>query len=331
VNILVASSNLKTTGLGTFIYTQVTELLKQEHNVDVTTLYSGKVGDRLSESFHSCITKKLRVIGIDDCKESYDLILTNQNDITDEIVKRDVKGRMIFTVHGVAYDWNDCPSEDNLKRIDKVVSVSTRIKNLLSGYEDSPFFDWDRKIDSVVIKTPIDCERFSPAEDEGPHWGIIKPRVLSMVRGEEANKILQDACQALDYELVGWQKPVDYIFSEHDEDKVVFNVEDKINNVDIVVGLGRIIYETLSCGKNALIFDDREYQGNLGDGMVTPDNITSSCLRYNCSGRFLCKSYDVESMIDELKLYNPNNGIFFRNFILENFDVVDRIEEYLNL
>lgn len=321
MNILVASSNLKTTGLGTFIYTQVTELLKRGYNVDVVTLYSGKVGDKLSSN----------LISIDSVKESYDLILTNQNDITDELVKRNVKGRMIFTVHGVAFDWNDCPSEDNLKRIDKVVSVSTRIQNLLRGDEKSQFFDWDRKIDSVVINNPIDCERFKPTPRVDNWENPPRPRVLSMVRGEAANKILQSACDILGYNLIEWQKPVDYIFSEHDEDRVVFNVEEKIQYADIVVGLGRIIHESLASGKNALIFDDREYQGNLGDGMVTLDNILSCCLEYNCSGRFSCKSYDVDLIINELKLFKPNNGKFFRNFILENFNVVDKIDEYLSL
>lgn len=321
MNILVASSNLKTTGLGTFIYTQVTELLKRGYNVDVVTLYSGKVGDKLSSN----------LISIDSVKESYDLILTNQNDITDELVKRNVKGRMIFTVHGVAFDWNDCPSEDNLKRIDKVVSVSTRIQNLLRGDEKSQFFDWDRKIDSVVINNPIDCERFKPTPRVDNWENPPRPRVLSMVRGETANKILQSACDILGYNFIEWQKPVDYIFSEHDEDRVVFNVEEKIQYADIVVGLGRIIHESLASGKNALIFDDREYQGNLGDGMVTLDNIASCCLEYNCSGRFLCKSYDVDSIVNELKLFKPNNGKFFRNFVLENFNVVDKIDEYLSL
>ena len=36
-------------------------------------------------------------------------------------------------------------------------------------------------------------------------------------------------CEILDYEYIGWQKPVEYHFHPHDEDDVIFNVEDKIN------------------------------------------------------------------------------------------------------
>ena len=317
MNILVASNNLKTTGLGTFIYTQASELVSRGHNVDIVTVFNGKVGEMLSS----------HVIELDSVKKSYDLILTNQNDITSELINRNITGYVIFTVHGVAFDFNDCPSEDNLKYINKVVSLSPRIQQLLLGIEKSNYFDWDRKIESIVISQPIDCERFSL---QSP-LRRTNPKVLSMVRGDNANNILRSACEALDYEYIGWQKPVGYKFSEHDEDDIIFNVEDRINEADIVVGLGRIIYESLSCGRNAIVFDDREYQGNLGDGMVTPDNIKEYCFRFNCSGRSLCKTYDISSMIQELKLYNPNNSEFFRNYILKKFNVIDKVDEYLNL
>ena len=99
MNILVASNNLKTTGLGTFIYTQVSELVSRGHNVDIVTICNGKVGEMLSS----------HVIELDSVKKSYDLILTNQNDITSELIDRNVTGYVIFTVHGVAFDFNDCP------------------------------------------------------------------------------------------------------------------------------------------------------------------------------------------------------------------------------
>ena len=72
MNILVASNNLKTTGLGTFIYTQVSELISRGHDVDVVTFHNGMVGEKLSSN----------VIELDNVKKSYDLILTYQNDIT---------------------------------------------------------------------------------------------------------------------------------------------------------------------------------------------------------------------------------------------------------
>jgi glycosyltransferase involved in cell wall biosynthesis len=304
MNILVASNNLKTTGLGTFIYTQVSELISRGHNVDVVTFHNGKVGEKLSSN----------VIELDNVKKSYDLILTHQNDITFELINRNVSGYVIFTVHGLVYE-NDIPNEHLLHYVDKVFCVSQVIQKFLSK----------KNIDSSLIYQLVDCERFSPKN-------MLREKnikVLSMVRGE-LNTMIRCACEILDYEYIGWQKPVDYYFHLNDEDDVIFNVEDRINEADIVVGIGRIIYESLSCGRNALVFDAREYQGNLGDGMVTPDNIDNFIMD-NFSGRYNNKSFDLENLVEELKKYDSTYSNFFRNHIKTNFNVKDLIDKYLEL
>jgi len=306
MNILVASNNLKTTGLGTFIYTQVSELISRGHNVDVVTFHDGKVGEKLSS----------HVIELDNVKKSYDLILTHQNDITFELINRNVSGYVIFTVHGVIFDLNDVPKKEILYYIDKVVCVSQAIQKFLS----------EKNIDSLLIYQPVDCERFSPKN-------MLREKnikVLSMVRGSKSNNLIRCACEILDYEYIGWQKPVDYYFHLNDEDDVIFNVEDRINEADIVVGIGRIIYESLSCGRNALVFDDREYQGNLGDGMVTPDNIDNFIMD-NFSGRYNNKSFSLEDLVEELKKYDSTYSNFFRNHVKTNFNVKDLIDKYLEL
>ena len=306
MNILVASNNLKTTGLGTFIYTQVSELISRGHNVDVVTFHDGKVGEKLSS----------HVIELDNVKKSYDLILTHQNDITFELINRNVSGYVIFTVHGVIFDLNDVPKKEILYYIDKVVCVSQAIQKFLS----------EKNIDSLLNYQLVDCERFSPKN-------MLREKnikVLSMVRGSKSNSLIRCACEILDYEYIGWQKPVDYYFHLNDEDDVIFNVEDRINEADIVVGIGRIIYESLSCGRNALVFDDREYQGNLGDGMVTPDNIDNFIMD-NFSGRYNNKSFSLEDLVEELKKYDSTYSNFFRNHVKTNFNVKDLIDKYLEL
>ena len=68
MNILAPSNNLKTTGLGTFIYTHASELIFRGHDVDVVTFHNlGMVGEKLSSN----------VIELDNVKKSYDLILTH--------------------------------------------------------------------------------------------------------------------------------------------------------------------------------------------------------------------------------------------------------------
>ncbi len=306
MNILVGSNNLKSTGLGTYNYTQVIELISRGHDVDVVTLFRGKISEQLSSN----------MIELDEIKNSYDLILLSQNDITEELIKRNVSGHKIFTVHGLAFLWNDIPNEQTLSYVDNVVSISKEIKQYLKG----------KNIESTVVNQPVDCRRFTPIDL--PRWGKGNIKVISMVRGYESEILVRSACEMIGYEYMGTQKPVEYEFHDNDEDNVIFKVEDKIREADIVVGLGRCVYETLSCGRNALVFDDRDYQGNLGDGMVTPSNIDDLNI-YNFSGRFSNKSLRVEDLVRELKKYNPEYGSFFRDWILENCNVVDTIDQYL--
>ena len=309
MNILVGCNNLKPNGLGTFIYTQVKELIRRGHEVDVVTLHKGEISKQLS----------LNMIELDDIKNSYDFILISQNDIAQELIKRNVTGHKIFTVMGFIFIDNDIPNDSTLSYVDNVVSICKEIKEYIQKEND---------IDSFVINQPIDCKRFSSINL--PQWGQSNVKVISMVRGYESEILIRSACEMIGYEYIGSQKPVEYQFHDNDEDNSIFKVEDKIRQADIVVGLGRCVYESLACGRNALVFDDREYQGNLGDGMVTPSNI-DDLTNCNFSGRFLNKSFNIKDLIKELKKYNPEYGGFFRNWILDNYNVVDTIDQYLSM
>ena len=292
MNILVSSHNLDLHGLGTFIYTKVCELIKLGHNVEIVTQVGGEIQNRLSS--HS--------IELDNVKDSYDLILTHQSDITLELMERNIKGYVIFTVHGLLYG-NDTPSDEILDYIDKVFCVSHNIQEDLLK----------RNIESSVISQPIDCERFIPRNE----LSVKSPLVLSLVKDVEANKLLKSACDIVGYEYVN-------------SGQNIFNIEDKIGNADIVVGLGRIIYEALACGTNGLVFDSREYSSSkfLGDGMITPDNI-DEVIKYNFTGWYHKKEFGVEELVEELKKYSTKNGHFFRDYIRQNFDVKQLINKYL--
>tara|TARA_R110002020_G_scaffold178229_3_gene371148 strand:- start:976 stop:1437 length:462 start_codon:yes stop_codon:yes gene_type:complete len=150
-----------------------------------------------------------------------------------------------------------------------------------------------------------------------------------MVRSEEANDIVKKSCELLSLEFVGWTEPSPYIEYSNKE-TTTFAVEKEINKADIVVGLGRIVLESLACGRQPIVFDDRIYQGNVGDGIVTPNNIDDLAI-YNFSGRYSNKLFSVDDMVEELKKYDSSHSNFFRNYILENFNVIDSIDRYLLL
>ena len=43
------------------------------------------------------------------------------------------------------------------------------------------------------------------------------------------------------------------------------------------------------------------------------------------------KTFDIVDLTKELKKYNPEYGEFFRNWILDNFNVIDTIDQYLSM
>ena len=181
------------------------------------------------------------------------------------------------------------------------------------------------KQNSVLITQGIDCSRFRPTSNVKKD----NPRVLSMVRSEKANDIIRKSCELLSLEFVGWSEPASYN-DYSDNERTTFEVEKEINKADIVVGLGRIVLESLACGRQPIVFDDRFYQGNLGDGIVIPSNIDDLAI-YNFSGRYSNKSFSVDDMVEELKKYDSNHSEFFRNYILKKFNVIDKVDEYLSL
>ena len=306
LNILLGCDNLKSTGVGTTTRELNNELLKRGHDVDIFTFNSGLIGNRLP----NLIT--------DIRKDSnYDLLILQNKNILDEILKLNIGGFKVYIV-SILVDYfnnksfpNEIVTFDNM---DAVVTLSKESQNILQL----------NKVKNNLIYWGIDCDRFRPIKPIKKE----KPRILSAVRGESANEMIKRACEILDLEFVSWIKPWDYVSST--EDGSVADVEKWINKSDIVIGLGRVVYEAMACGRQPIIFDDRWYQGNLGDGIVTPDNI-GKFMEYNCSGRYSKRKFEVEDIVEEINLYNPTYWYRLRKFVLENMNIVSTANQYLDI
>ena len=103
------------------------------------------------------------------------------------------------------------------------------------------------------------------------------------------------------------------------------NIDYWINWADLVVGLGRSVYEAMSCGRNAVIYD---YQG--GDGFVTPENILEF-RKKNCSGRTNRLRYTVDEFREVLGQYDPDQAGALRQYVLDNNNVETIVDQYLSL
>ena len=301
LNILLGCDNLKSTGSGSSTRDMNNELLRRGHNVDLFTFNNGLLGEGLPNI-------------VTEIADKYDLLILQHKNIVDEIIKLEVEGFKIYNVSVVLdyFDKNYFPNElKTFEGLDVLITLTTESQNIL-------------EVESKLIFWGIDCNRFSP---KAP---IRKdnPRILSMVRSESANEMIKQACNILNVEFISWLKPYDY--ESFTEQGSVDNVQDWINKSDIVIGIGRAVYETMACGRQPIIFDDRWYQGNCGDGIVTPDNIENfiSC---NCSGRYTDNRFDASTLAFELQKYNPDYSEFFREFALKNLNIVNTADKVIEI
>ena len=228
-------------------------------------------------------------------RRKYDLILVNHNTCVNYLFD---KGFIIQTCHGVFPELEQ-PSPN----ADAYVAISEEVKNHLQqlGYA------------SRVILNGINLERYRPVQ---PLHAQLSS-VLSLCHSAMANKVLQEACDGAGAKLTILDKYTN----------PVWEVEEKINEADIVVGVGRSAYEAMACGRPVIIFDHRDYYPSCGDGYVK-DMIGKSILR-NCSGRYSNRSYTAPELEQELRKYDPADGAFFRKFAEDRLDIRKSLAAYM--
>ncbi len=229
-------------------------------------------------------------------KSKYDLILANHYTTVEKLYR---KGFIIQTCHGI-YPTLEQPHV----MADAYVSISQEVQNHLAKLA----------CPSILVYNSINLERFKPKTQIKP-----KPKsLLSLCHSQEANTFIKDMCEEFN---------LDY-YQAYKYEKPVWQIEDIINKVDIVVGLGRSAYEAMSCGRPVIVFDNRRYFDAYGDGYIR--NILGLSIQNNCSGRYSKKSFDKTRFIDSLNQYNPEDSKYFRSFAEQNFDVQKNIQLYFD-
>lgn len=292
MKILVANHWLKKkAGSETFTYTLCEELRKQGHEVDLFTHVTGEISRRICNNF------KIKLVSAYN-DDHYDLILANHK-TTVEVLSS--KGFTVQTVHGI-YPKLEKP---NLKA-NMFVAISKEIKEWLET----------RDLYSELIWNGIDCKRFRILSKINQQ----PKKVLSLSTSEPFNQQLRTEFLKRGITLIALNK-----FKNP-----VWDVENYMNNVDMVISLGRGAYEALACGRPVLVLDNRQYMEVKGDGIVTPENILD-LIECNFSGRKLNRN-NVPEMIDEaLELYDYRNSDFYRNFAFNNLNIEKQVQKYLNL
>lgn len=233
---------------------------------------------------------------IDLLQEKYDLILVNHNTCLDLI--SDIKGFKIFTSHGI-YPQLEAVADG----ADAYVGISQEI------IDHNAKYDWHLSL----IPNPVDCERFYNNKKINKKL----KRVLSLCKTDEANEIIKEACDKLGIEAITCRGR--------------FDIENAINDVDLVITLGRGAYEAMACGRPVIVFDWRHYIGKaLGDGYVNKLNQNKFLLN-NFSGRYSNKEIGVEELVAELKKYDVKHSAQRRSYAKKTFDAEKISKQYLSL
>jgi len=171
-----------------------------------------------------------------------------------------------------------------------------------------------RGFQTDVIRNGIDLNRYFPRK---PLNAI--PQVLSICQGDDT--LLKAACAQL-----GWR----FKSVPKDVGSRIWHIEDLINDSDIVVGIGRSLYDAMACGRVCISWDNRKLNPYAGCGYVTADN-WYYCAKTNFTGRGFPQIHTVDGLIAELKKYDPKDGAIMRSFAEKELDMHKNILKYLNL
>jgi glycosyltransferase involved in cell wall biosynthesis len=246
------------------------------------------------------ISDKIEKLGVKFMsRQHYDLIIANHKPVILRLFKY---GYIIQTTHGI------------LPGIDEP-SVFADYNVCVSEFQQKYYSEKNIKLD--LILNGIDCGRFYPKKPVNDRL----TNVLSLCQSENANRFIASCCKKLG---VAFRKRT------KNKDNTWY-IEDEINKADLVVGVGRSLYDAMACGRTVISYDTRYADRNFeGDGYLNQDNIKES-LKYNCCGGFKRLFFTPEDFITELEKYDGKDGIYLREFDHNELNISKSVKMYLDI
>jgi hypothetical protein len=107
-------------------------------------------------------------------------------------------------------------------------------------------------------------------------------------------------------------------------------INNQITNSRACITLGRGALESMAVGRPVVIADNRFYQGQIGDGYITPENFFE-IEKHNFSGRRFRIPATNEWINDQLSLYKPGDGKKLREIVTELNDGQKIAQQLVNL
>ena len=273
-----------------FTINLVDYLISQNHEITVFTKYIDDLKD-LFDKKSVTIVSNLEEIS----EEKFDIAHVHHNICALEVRFFFPNLPIVYMSHGVIPFLEQPPELDI--GIERYLAVSEEVQeNLQSfGIEKNKIEIFRNKIDSEFFKMQNKI-------NETPQNALVISNKIDL----DTETIIRDACSSLDInvEFIGQR------FQNVSPEVVV----EKINQSDIVFTLGRGVIETMMCGRIPIIYDV-----NGGDGIVLPERV-SEYVRKNFSGRVNNKKFTSSELVQEIKMYDQNDGEKLRKIAFELFN-----------
>ena len=247
-----------------FTFTLIKAIKELGYDVYFTTFITGLVSKKCEEYATYIPPQNI-------ANYQFDRAILSHN----SIVNLPIKARSIIQVcHGIL---------PKLEKPSPLANYHISISQKIVGHLHNHGFKSD------VINNPVDLSKFRPISKIHS-----KPQtILSLCQGEEANKNIKDVCKRMGIEFLSFSKTRTATWDLH---KVV-------NKADIVISIGRGVYEAMACGRNVIIYDSRGYASNKGDGYLSKDNFFLSHAS-NCVGDDAEIDFDVDLLEKEILKYS---------------------------
>jgi hypothetical protein len=287
-------------GTETWTYTLATALQRRGHEVHISTYEQGYIAALLKQKGIP-VFQAGQVI-----TDYYGLCICNHNSMVRYLAGYKSKmGSLVCFVHGVA------PAlEQPVPGADVYMAVSLEVKE----YVERLGF----KIADVLFNF-VDLQRFKPTTR-------IHDRVRSIYYLSNYHtviELLQGVCN---------RRGIALIPSAQYREKVGMFVEAIMNHVDVVVTLGRGIYEAMAMGRAAFIGDRSLFIKEMwADGFATRTTFPES-MKYNCNGKRYRVPFTAEFLESQIDaLYCAQLGDDSRLLAEEYLDVDKAIDRLLCL
>jgi len=284
----------KLCGSETFTFTLAVELRRQGHDVDVFTFEEGAVSKKMQE-------EGIRIIQPFGEMTGYDIIFASHKTCVEYLKDRYPNTKIIQTVHGLVPKL-----EKPNRRADYFVSISEEVQNYLRGLG----------LQSELILNGVDCERFKPVKP-------LNDKLKNVLLLSNKWSLTSDSYKTVEY--VCKSRGLNFTIIGYGAGAAVWDTERYINEADLVISMGRGVFEAIACGRNVIIAGYDKMVGFIDD------NNYPGYLKFNVSGRDFHNSISEINLSEEFDKYNPEQGEKNRELALAYHNIKDKAKEYLRL